>query len=302
MITAKEAGPIAAETGVGPVHISVTDGNRSLRFYQDVMGLTLISTEADKIHLGAHGRELLVLYPGASRTVVPGTAGLYHFAIVVPGVRDFARVVGRLISKRYSHAPTDHLMTKSDYLWDPDGNGIEVYAETPEDGSFSFVNGGFFARDRNGVPRSGRDPIDLKNLLSQLTPGDSLDEPMPEGTKMGHVHLHVADLDEAIHFYHDLIGFDIMGIAASWGAGFLSAGGYHHHIGLNTWAGVGAPPAPAGSSGLRHFTIELPTHGDVNDVVNRLRTGGVQASETPDGYFASDPSKNGLLLSARDPV
>jgi len=117
---------IAADTGMGPVHLSVTDGDRAARFYQGTLGLTLLSTEVGVIHLGAGSRELVVLHPGAARPVVRGTTGLYHLAIVVPNLRELARVVGRLISLRYPHAPTDHVMTKSDYLSDPDGNGIEI--------------------------------------------------------------------------------------------------------------------------------------------------------------------------------
>lgn len=287
---------IAAATGMGTVHLSVTDGERAFRFYKDTLGLTLLRTEGGAIHLGAGSRELIVLHPGAAQPVVRGTTGLYHLALVVPSKRELARVVGRLFSLRYQHAPTDHVMTKSDYVSDPDGNGIEVYAETPEDGSWSFADGEFFARDSDGVLRSGTDPLDAEVLLKTLTPSDRLDVPMPEGTKMGHVHLHVADVDDAIHFYHDILGFDIMGLAPAWGVGFVSAGGYHHHLGLNIWAGKGAPPAPPGAAGLRHFTIELPTESDLEDVRERLRGAGVEASEDS---FVRDPSGNRVHLTLR---
>src|SRR5260221_8694688 len=110
-----------------------------------------------------------------------------------------------------------------------------------------FGNGTFVAYDKDGKPRSGRDPIDLEELFSHLTENDDLDAPMPEQTRMGHVHLHVADVDDALRFYHGLVGFDVMGHIP--GVGFVSAGGYHHHLGLNEWAGRGARPAPAGSAG-----------------------------------------------------
>ena len=287
---------IAAKTGMGAVHLGVTDGSRALRFYQDTLGLKLLRTDGDTISLGAGSRELIVLHAGAARPVVKGTTGLYHLALVLPSRRELARVVGRLISLRYPHSPTDHVMTKSDYLSDPDGNGIEVYAETPEDGSWIFENGEFLARDSAGVLRSGRDPLDVKALLETMTPDDRLDVPMPEGTKMGHVHLHVADLDDAIHFYHDIIGFDVMGLAASWGVGFVSAGGYHHHLGLNIWAGQDAPPSPPGAAGLRHFTIELPTETDLQAVVTRISESGVEVSE--DSYVR-DPSGTVVRLHVR---
>lgn len=282
---------------MGPVHLSVTDGDRASRFYRDTLGLTALPGEGAAVSLGAAGRELVVLHPGSSTPVARGTTGLYHLAIVVPSRRELARVVGRLNSLQYRHAPTDHLMTKSDYLWDPDGNGIEVYAETPQDGSWIFADGDFAARDAQGTLRSGRDPIDLDRLMAELDPGDRLNAPMPAGTKMGHVHLHVADLDDAIHFYHEIIGFDIMGLARGLGMGFVSSGGYHHHIGLNTWAGQGAPPPPVGAAGLRHFTIELPTERELGEVMDRLTKAQVKLSEGPQGYVTSDPSGNHMNLS-----
>src|SRR5687767_13672697 len=124
---------IAPQTGVGAVHLAVTDAERSVAFYRDVLRLSVLSQSEDAIHLGAGTRELVVLYPGASNQAQPNRTGLYHLAIVVPDRRELARVIARLMQLRYPNSPTDHVMTKADYLWDPDGNGIEVYAETPED-------------------------------------------------------------------------------------------------------------------------------------------------------------------------
>jgi catechol 2,3-dioxygenase len=122
---------------------------------------------------------------------------------------------------------------------------------------------------------------------------------MPPGTKMGHVHLHVSDLPQALAFYHELIGFDIIGHIPSWGAAFISAGGYHHHLGLNTWAGVGAPPAPPERSGLRRFTIEVPSRRDLEEVVDRLRRAGVETVPLLGGAGVKDPSQNQALLTVR---
>lgn len=279
---------------MGPVELAVTDGARALRFYRDYVGLTPLPSDGQEMRLGAAGHELVVLYPGAERPVVPRTSGLYHLAIVVPDRRELARVIARLASLRWEQSPTDHLMTKADYLWDPDGNGIEIYAETPEDGTLGFANGTFVAHDKEGHLRSGRDPIDLEELFTHLTPEDRLDQPLPAGTKMGHVHLHVADVTDALRFYHDLVGFDNMGQMPS--MAFVSAGGYHHHVGLNTWAGQGARPAPPGSAGLRRFTIQLPTRGDLDEVGGRLERGQVRVSEDGDGLAAVDPSANRVLF------
>jgi len=290
---------IAARTGVGAVELAVTHGERALQFYRDYVGLTPLPSEGAEIRLGAAGRELVVLYPDAQRPVAPRTSGLYHLAIVVPDRRELARVIARLSRLRWDQSPTDHVMTKANYLWDPDGNGIEIYVESPEDGTMGFANGTFFAQDKDGRTRSGRDPIDLEELFSHLREDDKLDEPMPAGTKMGHIHLHVADVDDALRFYHDLIGFDVMGHVP--GVGFVSAGGYHHHVGLNTWAGQGASPAPAGSAGLRRCTIELPTQHDLDDVVGRLEHGNVRVAEEGGGLAAIDPSANRVLFRVAGP-
>ena len=286
---------IAAATGMGAVELAVTDGERAQRFYRDYVGLTPLASPDGEIRMGAGGRELVVLYPGAERPVVPRTSGLYHLAIVVPDRRELARVIARLARLRWDQYPTDHVMTKANYLWDPDGNGIEIYTESPEDGTMGFGNGTFVAYDRDGKPRSGRDPIDLDELFSHLREDDRLDAPMPEGTRMGHVHLHVADVDEALRFYHELVGFDVMGHVP--GVGFVSAGGYHHHLGLNTWAGRGAKPAPPGAAGLRRFTVELPRRRDLEDVAGRLERGDVALTEEAGGFAATDPSANRVLFT-----
>src|SRR5260221_7189982 len=221
--------------------------------------------------MGAGGRELVVMRPGAERPVVPHTSGLYHLAILVPDRRELARVIARLGHLRWPQYPTDHVMTKANYLSDPDGNGIEIYTESPEDGTMGFGNGTFVAYDKDGKPRSGRDPIDLEELFSHLTENDDLDAPMPEQTRMGHVHLRVADVDAALRFYHDLVGFDVMGHVP--GVGFVSAGGYHHHLGLNAWAGRGVPPAPQGAAGLGSFQVELPARRDMVAGVRSLEQG-----------------------------
>jgi catechol 2,3-dioxygenase len=291
---------IAAATGVGAVELAVTDADRALRFYRDYVGLTALPSDGPEIRMGAAGREVVVLHPGAERPVEPKTSGLYHLAIVLPNRRELARVIGRLAQLKWEQYPTDHVMTKANYLWDPDGNGIEIYVESPEDGTMGMVNGTFGAWDKDGRPRSGRDPIDLEELFSHLTEEDRTKDgllaPMPAGTKMGHVHLHVADVDDALRFYVDLVGFDVMGKMP--GVGFISAGGYHHHLGLNTWAGRGAKPASPGSAGLRRFTIELPTQRDLDDVVSRLEHGDVRLSEEAGGLAAVDPSSNRVLFRA----
>ena len=264
----------------------------------------LIAKSPQELRFGAaDGLELVVLHPGAERPVASGTTGLYHLAIVVPSRRELARVIGRLMTLRYPNSPTDHTLTKSDYLWDPDGNGIEVYAETPEDGTWFMSEDGFGAITSSGELRSGRDPIDLDQLFSTLEPDDRFDEPIPAGSKMGHVHLHVRDVQEAVGFYSDLIGFDVMGISRAFGAAFVSAGGYHHHLGLNVWAGRGASPPPEEAAGLEHYTIEVPTGEDLEEVANRLVKGGVELERgARHELWVDDPSKNRIRIRLRDGI
>ena len=291
---------IAAATGVGAVHLAVTDRERAITFYRNILGLELID-DGPVVRLGAGGRDLVVLHPGAPAPVEQGVTGLYHLAIVVPDRREFARFVKRMVEVRYPNSPTDHTLTKADYLWDPDGNGIEVYVETPEDGTWFMNEDEFAARDSSGRLRSGRDPVNLRQLFTELEPDDDVFEPLPPASRMGHVHLHVRDVDEAVRFYSGLIGFDVMGISRRFGAAFVSAGGYHHHLGLNTWAGRGAPPPIPDSAGLRRFTIELPGISDLDEVVRRLDRAGVSLAEEPEGgVLVSDASGNRALLTSRD--
>ncbi len=290
---------IAAGTGVGAVHLAVTDRERALTFYRNILGLDVMD-DGPLIRLGTAGRELVVLHPDAAGPVEQGATGLYHLALVVPDRTHFARFVKRMVEIRYPNSPTDHTLTKADYLWDPDGNGIEVYVETPEDGTWFMTDDEFAARDSSGRLRSGRDPINLRELFSALEPDEDVFVPLPSGTKMGHVHLHVRDVDEAVALYSGLIGFDVMGMSRRFGAAFVSAGGYHHHLGLNTWAGKGAPPAGPTSAGLREFTIEVPGEPNLDEAVDRLDRAGVALAEVPEGGVRfSDASGNAALLTTR---
>ncbi|CAN5897936.1 VOC family protein [soil metagenome] len=288
---------IASATGVGAVHLAVTDRERSLTFYRNILGLELLD-DGPLPKLGTAGRRLVVLHPGALEPVEQGVTGLYHLAIVVPDRTDFARFVKHLVDIRYPNSPTDHTLTKADYLWDPDGNGIEVYVETPEDGTWFMNDDEFAARDPAGRLRSGRDPINLRELFSVLEPDDDVFQLLPPGSKMGHVHLHVRDIDEAVRFYSGIIGFDVMGMSRCFGAAFVSAGGYHHHLGLNTWAGPGAPPAGPTAAGLERFTIELPTAGDLDEVVRRLDAARIPMADSPEGgVVVADASGNPARLT-----
>jgi catechol 2,3-dioxygenase len=208
-----------------------------------------------------------------------------------------AQALARLFLLKYPNYPTDHIMTKTTYLDDPEGNGIELYAESPEDGTWTMANGEFVTRRADGSLSSGREPLDVEALLKHLKEEERLDVPIPPETRLGHIHLHVRDIDEAVEFYHGVLGFDVMGMAKSFRMAFVSAGGYHHHIGLNTWQGEAAPPPPADALGLRHFTVELPDQKALDEVVARVDQAGRPANQMEDGLLLYDPSQNGLILA-----
>ena len=164
----------------------------------------------------------------------------------------------------------------------------------------AIVNGIPVIRRANGAPSDGREPLDVEALFRELTTEDRLDESMPQDTRMGHFHLYVADLDKTMHFYHDVLGFDNMGLSRSFRMGMVSAGGYHHHIGFNTWVGEGALPPPPDAVGLRWLDIRLPNLAELGKVAERMRQAGILIEERDEGLFVRDPSRNGVMLTARE--
>ena len=290
---------IHPRTRLGQVSLTVADLDAQVAFYVQTLGMTLHWRDGDRAGLGVGGADLLRLTrrPGARR--VHHVTGLYHFALVFPGRRELAHAVARLFALKVRNYPTDHIMTKSTYLNDPEGNGIELYAESPEDGMFVFEGGDFVTRRADGSLSDGREPLDLEALFSHLTPEDRLENPLSRGTRLGHMHLHVSDLDEAVAFYHGLLGFDVMGISKSFQAAFVSAGGYHHHIGLNTWQGVGAPPPPPGAVGLEDFTVVLPEEAAFEEEYARIAEAGIQVEPVENGVRLWYPSQNGVVITWR---
>jgi catechol 2,3-dioxygenase len=282
----------------GHVHLAVADLDRQIDFYQKGIGLELHWREGASAGLGVGNTDLLRLTEVRGARRYRGTTGMYHFAILLPNRRELARAIARLFTLRYPNYPTDHIMTKTTYLDDPEGNNIELYTESPEDGTMSFANGVAETRRTDGTLSDGREPLDVEALFRELTPDDRLDEPMPLETRIGHFHLYVADLDETMHFYHALLGFDDMGIARSFRMGMVSAGRYHHHIGFNTWVGEGAPPAPADALGMRYFTFVLPNKTELERVVEHARQAGLPTEQTAEGIQLRDPSQNKIVLTS----
>jgi len=269
-----------AAAHIGLVRLRVSDLQRSLTFYSDVLGFTSEIIEGGReALLSAGGSVLLRLeeHPGAIPRPRRST-GLYHFAVLVPDRATLGRSFVRLMKTGYPMTgAADHLVSEALYLEDPDKNGIEIYRDRPKD-EWTFDG---------PMVRMANEPVDLDSLFRDgSTVGFG---GLPPGTTMGHIHLHVRDLEEAEKFYAGVLGFDVM---MRWApsALFVSAGGYHHHIGLNTWAGVGSPPPPEDAAGLMDFEIVVP---DVSVVGKRLERNGVVVK---DGRFV-DPSGNGVRLA-----
>jgi catechol 2,3-dioxygenase len=279
---------IPATTRMGAVHLTVADLERSLDYYGRRIGLALLRREDGEASLGAGDTELLRLVeePGA-RPAVRHT-GLFHYALRVPERADLARW---LAHAAHDHVPllgmSDHFVSEALYLADPDGHGIEIYRDRPRE----------VWEGRVGV-RMTTEPLDVADLLGELEdPAAAPFDGLPAGTDMGHVHLQVADVSEAVSFYRDVLGFDLM--AELFGsAAFFGAGGYHHHVGANVWHSRGASPPPPGTAALRHATITLPDAAERDRVAARVADAGRDPEAQPDGVLVRDPSGIGLLLTA----
>jgi catechol 2,3-dioxygenase len=286
-IAATATAEISPETHMGTVHLTVADLGRSIRYYDEQIGLEVVSHDDGVATLGSGGHGLLVLteLPGAPPS--RGHTGLYHFALLVPERDDLARWLAHAARDRVSLVGlSDHFVSEALYLRDPDHHGIEIYWDRPRE----------VWQDQVSL-RMTTEPLDVENLLGELE--DPASEPfdgLPGGTTIGHVHLQVAEIDSTVGFYRDLLGFGLMAqLGAS--AAFLAAGGYHHHLGANTWESRGASPPPAGTAALRHATIVLPDDGARDLVLDRLERAGHAAEDGDHGPAVSDPSGNRLVLS-----
>src|SRR3954452_10305184 len=285
--------PAAELATFGAVHLDVTDADRSLGFWRDRVGLQLTGEDRGALLLGTEAETLLVLHAGATAPAARGHAGLYHLAIHLPNEPEFARVLARLFDRRTFMSPTDHVMSKAIYLDDPDGIGLEFTLETPERMRFMGITArGPEVIDASGRRRSGRDPLDVQEVLATL-PDNDLDRPLPTATKIGHVHLHVGDIAAGQRFYRDALGFaDGMNMGSM--ADFHANGSFKHRVAINTWQGTSASQPPAGTAGLRHFTIRFDSPERLQGTLERVEN----ATAHPDGRLVHDPSGNAILLTS----
>jgi len=273
-------------TRLGPVRLTVADLDRARAFYRRALGLQELEGGDGLAVLGtAPDRPLVELAGSVAAPERPRrSTGLFHLAILVPSRAELARSLRRVLDAGGSFTgASDHLVSEALYLDDPEGSGIEIYRDRPREE---------WTRDEDGL-RMATLPLDVEGVLREMPA--SPDEGMPEGTTMGHVHLQVRDISEAEAFYSGVIGFDPT-VRGYPGALFVSAGGYHHHVGLNTWGTAGAPAPPEGSRGLSRFEIVVPAAGEVARIEDRARAAGHEAHRADGGVLLRDPSGNRVLV------
>lgn len=268
---------------IGEVVIKVENLQRSIEFYKDIIGLKVLSQKNNEAVLTADGKTaLLTLQEPEQVTKKSGrTTGLYHFAILLPSRADLSVFLRHLLQKRYPIGAADHLVSEAIYLNDPDGNGIEVYRDRPSS-EWTW---------KNGLVEMATLELDGAGILAETT------EPwqgLPSGTIMGHIHLHVADLEAAKRFYTEGLLFNIVSYYPQ--AVFLSTGGYHHHIAINTWAGIDAPAPSENSVGLAWYTIVYPNKEVRDKAVERLIQLGYEVIKNGSVYTTKDPSGNEIHL------
>src|SRR3954447_6898088 len=274
------ATPLPATLALGPVHLTVSDLPRSIEWYERALGLHLHSQDSDHAvtELGDGDNAVLVLHEDRGARPAGRHAGLYHYALLYPSREELARALTRLISHRVPiQGASDHGTHEAIYLPDPDGNGIELAADRPREQ---------WPSPEEEFGRGGPQPLDVEDLLATVA-GEAPVAKVGDGLRMGHVHLHVGSVEDGLRFYTDVIGFDVWAHIPS--AAFVSAGGYHHHLGFNTWRGDGVPPAPEHTVGLRHWTIRLDGAAEVDEVRSRAEAAGIAVEAAAGGFTVRDP-------------
>jgi catechol 2,3-dioxygenase len=276
---------LPATLRLGPVHLTVADVDRSTAWYERSLGLRVHNRDGNEVSFGDGVETLVVVHqePGARRA--GRHAGLYHYALLYPTRADLARAAVRLFATRTPiQGASDHRTHEAIYLPDADGNGIELAHDRPRE---------LWPEDLGY--HGGPAPLDFDALLE--TVADEAPEPyVRDGVRVGHLHLHVGDIDEGLAFYRDLLGFEVRANLGS--AAFVSAGGYHHHLGFNVWNGRGVGAPPHGTVGLRHWTIELPEAADVDAVRERLEQTGTAIEDVEGGIAVRDPWQTSVRVVA----
>lgn len=265
--------------------LRVADLDRSLHFYTSALGFQLAAREPGRAELGAGEAALLELREAPGVPPKPEWAtGLYHFAVLLPTRADLGRILRHLIeSGMPPQGASDHLVSEALYLADPDGNGIEIYRDRPRPA---------WPRVADTI-QMATDPLDAEGVLAEAEGAGLRFSGLPDGTTIGHIHLQVGEIPSAEEFYVRRLGFEVM--AAMHSALFVSAGGYHHHIGLNTWTSRGQGPV-SGTAGLEEFSVVLPDPAAREAVIERLSGAGVAVDRSDGDPVVADPWQNRIRL------
>jgi catechol 2,3-dioxygenase len=267
---------LPADLRLGPVHLTVADVDRSVAWYERSLGLVAHRHEAAEAELGDGTKTVVVLHEDAGAFPPGRHAGLYHYALLYPTREDLARAAMRLSATQTPiSGASDHGTHEAIYLDDAEGIGVELAADRPRER---------WPRDL-GYAR-GPAPLDFRSLLA-TTAGEVLGPRVGEGLNVGHVHLHVGDVERGFAFYRDVLGFEEQANMGS--AAFVSAGGYHHHLGFNVWRGLGVGPAREHTVGLRRWTVQLPSEAHVDAVRARVHAAGVATGAVEGGFLVRDP-------------
>ena len=267
---------LPATLRLGRVDLTVANIDRSVAWYQRALGLRVHRHESLEIELGDGVETVVVLHEDGQAVPAGRHAGLYHYALLYPSRQELARAAVRLATTRTPiQGASDHRTHDAIYLADIDGNGIELAADRPRE---EWPTGLGY----DGGPA----PLDLDSLLATIA-GEQPTAHLGEGLRMGHLHLHVGDIETGLRFYRDLLGFEVQANLGS--AAFVSAGGYHHHLGFNVWRGPGVAPAPEHAAGLRSWTVQLPTEADVAAVRGRVESAGLPTEPLAGGFLVRDP-------------
>lgn len=267
---------LPATLQLGGVSLTVSQLDRSVAWYQRALGLRVHSHESRTAELGDGREPVVVLHEDPQARPAGRHAGLYHYALLYPSRDELARAALRLSATGTPiEGASDHQTHEAIYLPDPDRNGIELTADRPRDewpADLGYAG--------------GPAPLDFEALMATI----AREEPPPtvgEGLRIGHLHLHVGDVDEALAFYRDILGFELQANLGS--AAFVSAGGYHHHLAVNVWRGPGVAAAPNHTVGLGHWTVRLPIADDVAAVRERIELAGIAVESLDDGFLVRDP-------------
>jgi len=271
-------------TYVTNVEIKVSDLQRSLTYYQEVIGFKVLHQESHKATLTADGKTALltIVQPETVEEKTRFTTGLYHFALLLPSRRDLANVISHFHKNGVYFGASDHDVSEALYLSDPDKNGIEIYADRPEDKWTWHSNQVHMVTE----------PLNIQSILAE---GNDTWSGLPTGTVMGHIHLSVSNLTEAEEFYTRGLGFDIVTRYGTQ-ALFISTGRYHHHIGLNTWYSENAPKLGEHQVGLKTFSLRLDNEQQVATMKENLRAIGAPVTDIAGGFQTEDPAGNKILL------